>query len=185
MNVQLNFKRAKRVIALHYGVNTEIPKKLCKLFVCQPDLDKRSCIYAEAERILKLRADLGYLDTCESIDQTRHERKVAAMVKHTDVQQYAQPECCLICKQSLRDGIMAYNADGWAPHGRFWYACSEHCQKLADFFYLDNGSKKGIEHAGFKRVFGKSLEHFEGGHAIDCAASYMLSLSSYRKTKYA
>ena len=65
---QPTFKRAKRVIALHYGASSFKTRRLCMLFQNPENLPKNEAIIEEACRIIALRESLGFDITDAGID---------------------------------------------------------------------------------------------------------------------
>ena len=178
--MNLSFKRAKRVVAMYYGVDTDVPRKLCLLLPQNQSLSKKERIMREAWRILNRRKKMGFVDTEEAIDRRHLTERRNRVGRYGYGLEPKPPDKCVICKASLRDGLMAFTPDGWMPRDQQWHTCSRDCLIIARFYFTDTGAKKYSEYIGFKRKYGRSIEEFTGEHAILASLAYMLHLTAYR-----
>lgn len=168
------FKRAKRIIALHYGSLTLSTRKLCMLFRQNVSTPKNEAIIAEAIRILQLRHNLGYDTSDAGIDQTMLRVSKAQTAKHSSgTSQPVKP--CIICKEPL-------NIDGWQVAGSGLHACPGDCSVVASFYYLPNGTKLTTL-VTFRSMYGKRIEDLSPAESFDALLAYQLHLSAHRQQR--
>jgi len=171
MNIP-TFKRAKRIVALHYGSDSFKTRRLCQLFRHSSDAPKNELIVREAARILELRHSLGYDTTNAGIDATMAREVQSQIGAHTG-QARAITNTCVTCKQLIK-------CAGWLVDTPTFLACPGDCTMVADFYYTRKGSKHGSVHAGFKRMFGKAVEDLPPDQSFDAMLAYQLHLTASR-----
>ena len=172
---QPTFKRAKRIIALHYGSDSFKTRRLCMLFSNAQNLAKNEAVIKEATRILELRRSLGYEISNASIDATMKKEVHAQKLAYgtgTDVGASRKQHHCLVCKQIIE-------CQGWLVDTHRFLACPGDCTLIADYYYTRNGSKLA-SCMGFKRKYGKAVEALSPIESFDAMLSYMLHLIAHR-----
>lgn len=172
--ISLSFKRAKKVVALHYGSYTFSTRKLCSLFPHDGVTDKSEAIRAEAVRIIELRTSLGYETTSGGIDSTWRVEADRQKRAHTGRRPKKQP-VCVTCKQPV-------DSNGWAVKSSNLHACSGDCSLIASFYYLSNGTKN-TPCISFKKMHGRSIEELKPDESLDTMLAYMVHLMASRKKR--
>ena len=148
-----SFKRAKRIVALHYGSPTPNTRKLLKLFNAEKGLNKSDSIVSEASRILALRFAMGKTDTDESIDETYRATHQQRTLNHTEnFNSNLNNHICRICRGPIKNG-------GWqvAPLASI---CAGDCTLIANFYYTKRGSQKPACNS-FKAKYGKAVHELK------------------------
>ena len=172
---ELTFKRAKRVIALHYGSCSFKTRRLCQLFSNVESLSKQERIVREATRIIELRRSLGFEVTDAGIDVTMQREVMAQRGAHIGGLVKSERERCLTCKQSIA-------SNGWLVDTSSFPACPGDCTMIARFYYTSTGAKLPACKS-FKAKYGTALHNLSARESFDAMLSYMVHLTATRVRK--
>lgn len=166
------FKRAKRIVALHYGSGSFKTRRLCQLFGNPEGLPKNELILREAVRILELRKSLGFEVTNAGIDATMAREVQSQINAHTGRWPKAAMKACVTCKQPI-------TCNGWLADTPTFPACPGDCTMIANFFYTENGAKLSAC-TSFQSMYGKDAKDLSPDESFEAMLAYMVHLSAHR-----
>jgi len=173
---QVTFKRAKRVIALHYGAATPSTRKLIQLFSHDSKANKNDIIIKEASRILELREQLGY-DTSNIGIDAANRSAVAAQFAALQEVPIKKKWPCLVCKKPIR-------LHGQQTHAARFQICPGDCSAIGEFYFTRNGSKMRTCNS-FKQMYGKDVRELKPTESFDAMLAYMVHVLAHRKRERA